>query len=294
MSKTETAKDRTDEIVGMPALPESCTCPKCVEVRSKAIKLRDPLLWRGDEVHSSGAVIHWDWRNPVRIKVWILITCHLCGHNSFVRKQSVLRSWKGGRVWRGLCSPCVKLPYRRTLKGTYKNALGATIYFDKSPHDGNKAWVGCPNNSTCGGLEQRRVDKYNIDTQPFYCSKCLSRTRSSNLTEAWSLKLGSGNLQSEQPEKGTWGGERKTYWTKERRQDLLTLYEETLKRIKEKDSGLPEEIKAKLRLRGNKPSEIALEYAAMDFKDASIEYLRRDVLTKARQERVAGGGSRSS
>lgn len=71
------------------------------------------------------------------------------------------------------------------------NPFGAVIDFDK-PHDHNRYWVYCPNYSTCGGFEQRRVDKYNIDTQPFQCSKCLGKSRSSNLKQAWSALKGNG------------------------------------------------------------------------------------------------------
>jgi hypothetical protein len=173
-----------------------CQCSDCVEVRSRAIKLPDPVFWRGDEKHGSGTIIHWDWRDPEHRKEDILITCHFCGHDSFVRKQSILRLWKGERGWRGLCSLDAQLPVRRTLKGKHKNPFGAIIDFDKSPHDHNRAWVYCPNYSTCEGLEQRRVDKYNKDTQPFYCRKCLGCTRSSNLSQAWLLlKTGVGDVQ---------------------------------------------------------------------------------------------------
>jgi hypothetical protein len=162
-----------------------CACSKCVDVRSRAIKLPDSSFWRGDELHDTGTIIRWDWRDPESRKNLILITCHLCGHDGFIRKQSILSRWQGELNWRGLCSPCAQLPVRRTLTGKYKNPFGAVIDFDKSPHDHNRAWVYCPNYSSCGGLEQRRVDKYNKNTQPFYCSRCLSDSRSSRLKAAW-------------------------------------------------------------------------------------------------------------
>jgi hypothetical protein len=184
----------TEEQIGQfSSEPRRCQCLDCVEVRSRAIKLPDPLFWRGDEKHGSGTIIHWDWRDPDNRKNLILITCHECGHDRFVRKQSILYRWKGERAWRGLCSLDAQLPVRRILKGKHKNPFGAILDFDKSPHDHNRAWAYCPNYSTCGGLEQRRVDKYNKDTQPFYCSNCLSATRRSSLTQAWrSLKVGNG------------------------------------------------------------------------------------------------------
>ncbi len=275
MDKTVIVEDQAGQISSGPT---RCLCPKCVEVRSRAIKLPDTFL-RGDEVHHSGTIIHWDWRDPAKRKELILITCHFCGHDSFVRKQSILRRWEGERGWRGLCSTDAQLPARRTLKGIYTgNPFGAIIDFEKAPHDHNRAWVYCPNYSTCGGLEQRRVDKYNMDTQPFYCEKCLGETRSANLKKAWAALKGSG-------QKNTHGGARRVDWTPERRAAFLACYEEILQKVQKQDDSLPEGVRKQASLKGNKPCEVARDYTAQLLGVTPSDYLQR-VLAVARRERA--------
>lgn len=196
MSTVVIAEEQISQIIGEPS---RCQCSECVNVRSQAIKLPAPTSLRrgkysvgqGSESHDSGTIIHWNWRDLKCPKLYVLITCHGCDHDSFVQIRVITRIYKGKRCWKGLCSKCSRnIPLHKKFKGEYTNPFGAKIDFDKSPHDRNKYWVYCPNYSTCGGFEQRRVDKYNIDTQPFYCSKCLSNTRRSRISRAWLLEKG--------------------------------------------------------------------------------------------------------
>jgi hypothetical protein len=178
-----------------------CECPKCVEVRIRAIYRPANVSWRrggkmakqGCEWHESKTAIHWDWRDPDFPNHLILITCRECTHDSFVRKQVILRIWKGERCWKGLCSSCTgRMPMSgRFGDDEYKNPFGAKIDL-KRPHRHNYRWVSCPNFVTCKGFEERRVDKYNIDTQPFHCKRCLSDTRRSTLSQLWFLKKSIG------------------------------------------------------------------------------------------------------
>jgi hypothetical protein len=169
------------------ANPPRCTCPKCSELRSLAVALRPKkTLKRGDDTHESWGwtVVHWDERDPESPHWRVMITCHHCGHDSFVPKTSIRQS-----SWNGYCSDCVErfgIPgKRRTLTGIHINPFGAEIDYN-APHSYNRAWVKCPNFSTCGGREEKRVDKSNQDKQPFYCNRCLSEQRK----RPWRDKLG--------------------------------------------------------------------------------------------------------
>ncbi len=81
------------------------------------------------------------------------------------------------------------------------------------------------------------------------------------------------------------GGAHNVKWTPELRAQLLIRYEDLLLKIKENDQTLPQGVRDKIKLRGNKPSDIALDYAASQLNVKSSEYLRRTVLPEARRER---------
>lgn len=81
------------------------------------------------------------------------------------------------------------------------------------------------------------------------------------------------------------GGSRNVKWTAISRAELLRCYEELLSKIKKMDETLSDDVKEKLKLRGNKPSDIALDYAAECLNVEPNEYLRRTVLPEARRER---------
>ncbi len=74
------------------------------------------------------------------------------------------------------------------------------------------------------------------------------------------------------------------WWNEERRAEFLELYDDVLKKVKAKSPNLPAHIQAKFSLRGEKPSDIACEYAAELFGITHSVYLPR-VLTQAREER---------
>lgn len=144
----------------------------------------------GDERHSSGTIIHWNERDRDDPYYQILVTCHNCGHDRFVHKGALKNP-----SWHGLCPDCLEkygLPReRRTLKGQHRNRFGALIDYD-APHGPNRALVYCPNFSTCGGKEDKRVDLSNQDKQPFYCRACLSEDKRKRLGAAWAAVLSGG------------------------------------------------------------------------------------------------------
>lgn len=74
------------------------------------------------------------------------------------------------------------------------------------------------------------------------------------------------------------------WWNGERRAKFLELYEDIHKKVKAKSSDLPTNIQAKFSLRGEKPSDIACQYAAELFDIPFSDYLPH-VLTEARRER---------
>jgi hypothetical protein len=85
--------------------------------------------------------------------------------------------------------------------------------------------------------------------------------------------------------RGKHGGAHNVIWNPELRAELLAIYEDMLKKIRDKDSSLPKELRDKASLRGNRPGDVALDYAAEHLKVKSNEYLRRTVLPEARRER---------
>jgi len=92
--------------------------------------------------------------------------------------------------------------------------------------------------------------------------------------------------QNGSAEKKQHGGARNTVWTPDSRAELLKDYEEMYQKIKKKSDDLPDEVKDQMKLRGNKPSDLALRCAAKRLKVKCGEYLRRVVLPQARLERT--------
>jgi hypothetical protein len=85
-------------------------------------------------------------------------------------------------------------------------------------------------------------------------------------------------------EKKQRGGARNVKWTPELRARFLANYEEVLGKIQKRDPSLPEDVLHTASLRGNKPSEIARDYAANRLSVKSGDYLQR-VLAQARREK---------
>lgn len=207
-----TAVISEEQVCQLKSALSRCECPRCVEVRSRAIYRPASLSWRrggkmanqGCEWHQSKTAIHWDWRDPNHINSLILITCRECRHDSFVRKQVILRFWKGERCWKGFCSSCTgRMPMSGRFSGNeYKNDFGAKIDLTR-PHRRNYRWVTCPNYATCKGVEERRVDKYNIDTQPFFCRKCLNEKRSGMMKAAQAFLKGGAEKRRRGRQEGT-------------------------------------------------------------------------------------------
>jgi hypothetical protein len=99
------------------------------------------------------------------------------------------------------------------------------------------------------------------------------------------VKRPSGNGQGNgNGEKQGRGGAHHVIWDSDKRAHFLTHYEECLKKIQNKDPDLPEEVRKAAGMRGNKPSDVARNYAARLCKVPSNDYLQR-VLAQARRER---------
>jgi hypothetical protein len=79
------------------------------------------------------------------------------------------------------------------------------------------------------------------------------------------------------------GGARNVKWSPERRAQLLTTYKNVLPKVQNIDPSLPEDVRRDATLRGNKPSEVALSYAARLIGVEPTSYLET-VLTKAKDE----------
>jgi hypothetical protein len=272
-----------------PTKPSGCDCARCADVRSRAITLPyRASLKREDEtfpVEIGGEVkftiVHWAWRDPDNPYYEILTTCYNCGHDSFVSKGNIT-----GKHWSKRCSECIEhfgiIGKRRTLTGKYKNPFNAVIDYD-APHGDNQALVYCPNYATCSGTSMKKVDASNQDKQPFYCGKCGPKYRSAGLKSAWASRNGQQNGNGS-AEKKQHGGARKVKWTPQQEEEFLVCYEDVLPKIKKRDSTIPDEIRGRLSLHGNQPSDVAREYAAQLIGVEPNDYLRT-VITRARARR---------
>jgi len=80
------------------------------------------------------------------------------------------------------------------------------------------------------------------------------------------------------------GGAHNVKWTPELRARFLALYQSVLEKVQRADPSLPEDVRARALLRGNKPSEVARDYAAQTLGVKRNDYLEQ-VLIKARAER---------
>ncbi|HEX7318666.1 MAG TPA: hypothetical protein VF297_32455 [Pyrinomonadaceae bacterium] len=145
-----------------------------------------PVL-RGDEIHPSGSVIHWDERNPNDRYYGIAVTCRQCKGKSFINKQSIRNS-----SWKGLCSECLSQPGALfKLSGDEWVPSGAIIHWnERDPDNPGRAQVTC---SKCkANKEMMTVSSGNKLTSKFYCRECRSEERRSALAEAWSAKSRTG------------------------------------------------------------------------------------------------------
>lgn len=93
----------------------------------------------------------------------------------------------------------------------------------------------------------------------------------------------SGRQKNEGAERKQRGGARNIKWSRERRALLLTTYKDVLPKVQKLDPSLPENVRNEAALRGNKPSEVALSYAASLIGAKPSSYLET-VLTQAKEE----------
>jgi hypothetical protein len=97
---------------------------------------------------------------------------------------------------------------------------------------------------------------------------------------------GNGNGQrSGGAEKKQRGGARNVKWPPALCARYLAIYEEVHPLVKRRDPSLPKAVLHEASLRGNKPSEVARDYAASLIGVNPGDYLQR-VLAKARQKRL--------
>jgi hypothetical protein len=183
------------------------------------------------------------------------------------------------RYWSELCRECVK---KRgsvdRFTGWKTSPSGTKVFF---PEDRNAPAQVHYALCKCVKEVSRNTAINNYDELAAAC-----RTHTGELLKQMALN-GTGQKNGGE-EKGPHDGSRNLKWTPELKADLLARYEDFLRRIKDEDATLPDEVKRKLQLRGNKPSDIALDYVAEQMGVESNEYLRRTVLRDARRDRAKG------
>lgn len=203
--------------------------------------------------------------------------------------------------WDELCSDCCRERGSLDRLTTDQTAESGTVTrFSKVDENGMVEVAYINPEFRCGCV--RPVKREDAVTHwrkfPIVCRECHNDPIKYHLKLAAASKIeatsGNGGEQNqitstENGSKNTWGGERNKYWTDERSDQLLTQYDGMLLRIKDKDPNLPEEVKAKLKERGNKPSDVALEHIAQQFEHRSLDYLRQTILPKARKARRQRG-----
>jgi hypothetical protein len=158
---------------------------------------------------------------------------------------------------------------------------GSIIHWgERDPQSPNRAPVTC---RVCGNKRMTTIQK-----RKGWTGICFEHRGAASLLEIIeTATLNSNGQKNGGAEKKQRGGAHNVKWTPELRARLLTIYEEILLKVRNRDSSLPKDVIHKASLRGNKPSDVALEYAALCLKVESNEYLRRNVLPEARKERVS-------
>lgn len=180
--------------------------------------------------------------------------------------------------WRGLCSACQSLfPVHNKI--TEDVIRGGVKLGFKSPDEQGRILVTYLTCKDTRWVSREKAATLNtIPPKQGICSEC--RNDSVRLTE----RLAGNGQKNEDSEKKQWGGARNVKWTPELSAKYLATYEDVHTKVKANDASLPADVIHKASLRGNKPSDIARDYAADLLGVKSGDYLQR-VLARARRER---------
>jgi hypothetical protein len=263
----------------------------------RAARKRSPL--KGKQKHASGAHFLFDDYDGIdepNIKCWIVCPNPDGNSECLGRYQGWKYNWYREEA-SCLCENCLTLPgrghrARQILKDRDLND-GPDYY-----KSGTKILYSLPRELygmiavrhwLCGHdiafkertltqlLNQRKRGKYQFSPR---CSRACTEIAPDVLR----AMVGDGNGQKNGgAAKKQRGGAHHVKWTPALRATYLTVYKDVLLKIRNNDPSLPAEILREASLRGNKPSDIARDYAAHLVGVESSSYLER-VLVVARKE----------
>jgi hypothetical protein len=244
--------------------------------------------------HPSGATLLLDERDPADQRNRAAFECANAGQypDCLAKSFGWLQLFKTP-TWPGLCKHCMsnRPPLRKIADDLIlMNGSGGTegTRFLFSQEDDQEmvpvVYGGC--GCTRRVLRQHIIQQYRKGTYwPKVCRECRNNPvrlieRLTHGARDKSFEQKTGNASKKQ-----WGGDRRKVWTPDRSGEFLELYDEVYEKVKKKDPDLPEDVRYRLSLRGNKPADVALDYAAELFEIRPSSYLVR-VLTEARREKM--------
>jgi len=215
----------------------------------------------GDERHKSGTVIHWDMR-PERDPWTVSITCHRCGHNRFVKVQSI-RS----ETWGGLCSPCVKeigVPHPLKKYEDKQLLSGSVVLFSRRDECQRKRelleiWVRCGICGTDNLFRRRSVNKKDFEG---YCPKKHTRAEIVRMYQA-QTQNGSAHTEQRAPR-----FDREQFVVRVRK-FIVEVWRE--KGMKSPDKIYRKDVAQKFSLRGWKPTTGAGVWANLEACDELVD-----------------------
>ena len=255
-------------------------CPKCR-------RLRDRIhgLLTSDENHPTGAIIHWGERqrnDQGNFDHLVPFTCATCNGKDITRREAIRGRWRGQchECRRKRTHPCKRIEDERLNCGA--EILWSKAIDQRVPVICSLSW--CRNTwwiSRCWAKLKRRDKEWTGYCPEHFKSQSALRFLIASVSERGKeVKNGPANGN----DKRQHGGARNVKWTPDKEDRLLNLYEEMLKKIRQKDQGLPDDVKQQLLLPSKPPSDVARDYAAEQLGVESNNYLLT-VLKRARKRR---------
>lgn len=248
-------------------------CPNCGDTLGK---------WLHEQ---SGATVYWLKREEGQ-RNHVAFDCAKCGHPFFCKDELPERA-----EWWGMDEECRYKYHPQRVESPLGERVGQSPPKPgrHRPRLGSAVRIPCPFPG-CKKINEFHIESTRRDGFLPLCKDKGMHTR--NQIAAWVLKGGATQTQNnnvqknESTEKQSRGGARNIKWTCERRATFLATYEDVLRKVQTADSSLPEDVRQQASLRGNKPSDVARDYAARLLCATSGDYLQR-VLAQARKERAS-------
>jgi hypothetical protein len=247
----------------------------------------------GTKQHRSGATILYD--EPDLERPHLERSAFLCA-NPDNDPECLVKSYAWFNqfhdpTWRGLCQNCLsKQPSpRKIIEDLFlhdgPDGKSTAIHYSRREEPGRVSvtYWRCGHTVTIGReavSAKLRAHRAGKRPWPSICYPCALNPEA--LLQSTTVN-GNGQKNGGAVNKQR-GGARNVKWPPALCARYLAIYEEVHPKVKRRDPSLPEDVLNEALLRGNKPSEVARDYAARLMGVNPGDYLQR-VLAKARQEK---------